>query len=150
MAISSRSAKERYRPVGSARQIGDMPPAWRNHRDPTGVDTPTTAAASSLESPSAISRQNARSTARGHEPRDRLERDFTAAAPDQRWVADITYVATWTGFVYVATLEWVDWYNNSRLHGHCGDIPLTELEDRYYADTTTAPATAATAQPALH
>ena len=38
----------------------------------------------------------------GHEPRDRLERDFTAAAPDQRWVADITYVATWTGFVYVA------------------------------------------------
>lgn len=37
-----------------------------------------------------------------HEPRDRLERDFTAAAPDQRWVADITYVATWTGFVYVA------------------------------------------------
>ena len=30
----------------------------------------------------------------GHEPRDRLERDFTAAAPDQRWVADITYVAT--------------------------------------------------------
>ncbi len=35
-------------------------------------------------------------------PGDLLERDFTAAAPDQRWVADITYVATWTGFVYVA------------------------------------------------
>ena len=47
-------------------------------------------------------------------------------------------------------LRWVDWYNNSRLHGHCGDIPPTELEDHYYADTTTAPATAETAQPALH
>lgn len=198
----------------------------------------------------------------GHEPRDLIERDFTAAGPDQRWVADITYVATWTGFVYVAfvmdlfarrivgwrvsrslrtdlaldalehaiwtrsrdqrdlsklvhhsdkgvqylairyterlaesgieasvgstgdsydnaaaealnklykkeliwrrgpwrglddvelaTLEWVDWYNNSRLHGHCGDIPPAELEATYYADTTTDPATAETAQPALH
>ncbi len=35
-------------------------------------------------------------------PGDRLERDFTAPAPDRRWVADITYVSTWTGFVYVA------------------------------------------------
>jgi putative transposase len=35
-------------------------------------------------------------------PADLLERDFTAAAPNQRWVADITYVATWSGFVYVA------------------------------------------------
>ncbi|MTB70901.1 IS3 family transposase [Arsenicicoccus sp. MKL-02] len=35
-------------------------------------------------------------------PADRLERDFTAPAPDRRWVADITYVATWSGFVYVA------------------------------------------------
>jgi putative transposase len=41
----------------------------------------------------------------GHEPRDRLERDFTAGAPDQRWVADITYVPTWTGFVYVAFVK---------------------------------------------
>ena len=58
----------------------------------------------------------------------------------------------WRGLddVELATLEWVDWYNNSRLHGHCGDIPPTELEDHYYADTTTAPATAETAQPALH
>jgi putative transposase len=35
-------------------------------------------------------------------PGDLLDRDFTAPAPDRRWVADITYVATWTGFVYVA------------------------------------------------
>jgi putative transposase len=35
-------------------------------------------------------------------PADLLERDFTAPAPNRRWVADITYVATWSGFVYVA------------------------------------------------
>jgi putative transposase len=34
--------------------------------------------------------------------RDLLERDFTAAAPDQRWVADITYVPTWQGPIYLA------------------------------------------------
>lgn len=33
---------------------------------------------------------------------DLLERDFTATAPNQRWVADITYVPTWSGFSYVA------------------------------------------------
>ena len=31
-----------------------------------------------------------------------LNRQFTAARPNQLWVADITYVATWIGFVYVA------------------------------------------------
>jgi len=35
-------------------------------------------------------------------PGDLLDRDFTAPAPNRRWVADITYVATWSGFVYVA------------------------------------------------
>ena len=35
-------------------------------------------------------------------PADRVNRQFTAARPDQLWVADITYVAAWTGFVYVA------------------------------------------------
>jgi putative transposase len=33
---------------------------------------------------------------------DLLERDFTAPAPNQRWVADFTYVRTWAGFVYVS------------------------------------------------
>lgn len=37
-----------------------------------------------------------------HRPEDALERDFSAEAPDSRWVADITYVPTWSGFVYVA------------------------------------------------
>ena len=35
-------------------------------------------------------------------PLDLVSRQFTAQAPNQLWVADITYVATWSGFVYVA------------------------------------------------
>jgi putative transposase len=36
------------------------------------------------------------------QPADLVERDFSAARPNQLWVADLTYVATWSGFVYVA------------------------------------------------
>lgn len=35
-------------------------------------------------------------------PADLLERDFTAPAPNRRWVADITYVPAACGFVYTA------------------------------------------------
>jgi putative transposase len=35
-------------------------------------------------------------------PLDLVERDFTASSPNQLWVADFTYVATWSGVVYVA------------------------------------------------
>lgn len=35
---------------------------------------------------------------------DLLERDFKAAGPDQRWVADITYVPTWAGFLFLAVV----------------------------------------------
>ena len=38
----------------------------------------------------------------GQRPADLLERDFSAAAPNRRWVADITYVDTFSGFVYTA------------------------------------------------
>jgi putative transposase len=34
--------------------------------------------------------------------RDLLERDFTASAPNEKWVCDITYVRTWQGFCYLA------------------------------------------------
>ena len=33
---------------------------------------------------------------------DRVERQFRADAPDKIWVADITFVPTWAGFVYLA------------------------------------------------
>jgi len=35
---------------------------------------------------------------------DLVERDFTAERPDQLWVADITYVPTWAGFLYLAVV----------------------------------------------
>ena len=35
---------------------------------------------------------------------DLVERDFTAEGPDQLWVADITYIPTWAGFLYLAVV----------------------------------------------
>ncbi len=35
-------------------------------------------------------------------PADLVDRDFTAPGPNRLWVADLTYVRTWSGFAYVA------------------------------------------------
>jgi putative transposase len=35
---------------------------------------------------------------------DLVKRDFAAVAPDRLWVADITYVSTWMGFLYLAVV----------------------------------------------
>ena len=35
-------------------------------------------------------------------PQDLVQRRFTAPAPRRLWVCDVTYVATWSGFAYVA------------------------------------------------
>ena len=42
--------------------------------------------------------------ARADAGEDRLQRQFVAAAPNQRWTADITYVPTWAGFLYLAVV----------------------------------------------
>jgi len=34
--------------------------------------------------------------------RDLVQRDFSASRPNEKWVADITYLHTWSGFVYLA------------------------------------------------
>jgi putative transposase len=34
--------------------------------------------------------------------RDLLQRDFTATRPNEKWVADLTYIRTWNGFCYLA------------------------------------------------
>ena len=39
---------------------------------------------------------------RSKRPEDLVERNFAAQRPNQLWVVDCTYVATWAGFVYVA------------------------------------------------
>ena len=33
----------------------------------------------------------------------------------------------------LATLSWVHWFNEDRLHSHCGDIPPAEFEAAFYA-----------------
>jgi putative transposase len=35
---------------------------------------------------------------------DLVDRHFAAAGPDQLWIADITYVPTWAGFLYLARI----------------------------------------------
>ena len=35
---------------------------------------------------------------------DLVQRNFTADAPDRLWVADISYIPTWTGFLYLAVV----------------------------------------------
>ncbi len=35
---------------------------------------------------------------------DLIQRNFTAEAPNRLWVADITFVATWTGWLYLAVV----------------------------------------------
>lgn len=38
------------------------------------------------------------------QPPDLVQRQFTPAAPDRLWVADITYVRTWEGWLYLAVI----------------------------------------------
>jgi putative transposase len=40
----------------------------------------------------------------GRQAPDLVERNFTAEAADRLWVADITYIPTWTGFLYLAVV----------------------------------------------
>lgn len=55
-----------------------------------------------------VSRRRRRGTTRrdeGARPApDLVDRDFSAAGPDRLLVADITYIATWAGFLYLAVV----------------------------------------------
>jgi len=72
---------------------------------------------------------------------DRVNRTFTVSRPNALWVADLTYVATWRGVVYVAFVidafarRIVGWRVSSSLRS---DIALDALEqalyDRRFAD----------------
>ena len=69
-------------------------------------------------------------------PADLVDRDFTATRPNQLWVADLTYVATWRGFVYVAFVidvfsrMVVGWRVSSSLRS---DLALDALEQALHA-----------------
>ena len=57
----------------------------------------------------------------------------------------------WRGLdgIELATLEWVDWYNNRRLFEAIGNIPPAEAEANYYL-TTTPSAILQMGEPSLH
>ena len=57
--------------------------------------------------------------------RDLVRRDFAPRAPDRLWVADITYVSTWSGWVYVAFV--IDAYARRILGWRCGSTMSTQL-----------------------
>jgi transposase InsO family protein len=61
----------------------------------------------------------------GRRAGDLLDRNFTAPAPNLRWVADFTYVRTWAGFVYVAFL--VDVFAQRIVGWHVATTKVTDL-----------------------
>jgi transposase InsO family protein len=69
-------------------------------------------------------------------PADLVARQFTATRPNQLWVADFTYVATWAGFTYVAFVidvfsrRIVGWRASNSLRT---DLALDALEQALYA-----------------
>jgi putative transposase len=75
-------------------------------------------------------------------PRDLVDRNFTATRPNQLWVSDFTYVATWRGFVYVAFVidvfarRIVGWRVSSSL---ATDFILDALEQAIYDRCGEAP-----------
>ncbi len=58
-------------------------------------------------------------------PRDLVCRDFAPLAPDRLWVADITYVSTWSGWVYVAFV--IDAYARRIIGWRAGHTMSTQL-----------------------
>jgi len=73
---------------------------------------------------------------RAMRPLDLVQRHFTATRPNELWVADLTYVATWNGFVFVAFVidvfarRIVGWRVSSTLRS---DLALDALEQALYA-----------------
>ena len=76
----------------------------------------------------------------GGRPADLVDRQFVATRPNQLWVADFTYVATWSGFVYVAFVidvfahRIVGWRVSASMRT---DFVLDALEQAIYARSGT-------------
>lgn len=58
-------------------------------------------------------------------PRDHLRRKFTAKNPNKKWVGDITYIKTWNGWVYLATV--IDLHSRKVVGWAIADHMRTEL-----------------------
>jgi putative transposase len=69
-------------------------------------------------------------------PADLVDRDFRAPVPNRLWVADLTYVRTWSGFAYVAFIidacsrYIVGWQASRSLRS---DLALDALEQALWA-----------------
>ena len=62
---------------------------------------------------------------------DLVDRDFTAARPNELWVVDLTYVPTWSGTVFTAFVS--DVYSRRIVGWRCAarmptELPLDALE----------------------
>jgi transposase InsO family protein len=74
-------------------------------------------------------------------PPDLVARNFHATRPNELWVADFTYVATWLGFVYVAFVidvfsrAIVGWRASRSMRS---DLPLDALEQALHARPVTS------------
>ena len=75
------------------------------------------------------------------QPADRVKRNFVVARPNALWLSDLTYAATWRGFVYVAFVidafarRIVGWRASSSLRT---DLALDALEQALYERTLDA------------
>lgn len=58
-------------------------------------------------------------------PRDKVNRQFRAPAPNMLWVSDFTYVSTWQGFVYVAFV--IDTFANRIVGWRASRSPQTQF-----------------------
>ena len=52
----------------------------------------------------------------------------------------MTQQPTATPELELATLSWVHWFNEQRLHSHCADIPPADFEAAFYAAQQASPA----------
>ena len=88
--------------------------------------------------------------ARRRSPADLVDRQFTATRPNQLWVSDFTYVATWRGFVYVAFVidvfarRIVGWRVSASMRT---DFVLDALEQAIYDRCGDAPRPGASQRP---
>ena len=72
-------------------------------------------------------------------PADLVDRHFVASAPNQLWIADITYVTTWSGFAYTAFIidvfsrRIIGWRVSNTLRA---DLALDALEQAIWTRQT--------------
>src|SRR6266702_205911 len=77
----------------------------------------------------------------GARPADLVDRAFSAPAPNRLWVADLTYVSTWSGFAYTAFI--VDAFSRAIVGWRVAtslrtDLALDALEMAIWARRPTA------------